>query len=224
MTLKRWTVAAAPPVLLPPCAAHAAHRSEFHCRDRAEPGGALHCNAGHRDRDSGSQFLQRLRAGCVFRGNAEPGGITRTEAVLDAQSSADAQRSAQRLSNGHTPRRIACRLHPRDGLFRFLSERYPCPPSGARQTSIGAILDAAVAHKAHAVGMSGLLVKSTVAMRENLEEMSRHALRLPVMLRGAALTRRYVEEDCVKAYAAALPTPSHGGRSMSKRSACASPS
>jgi 5-methyltetrahydrofolate--homocysteine methyltransferase len=38
-------------------------------------------------------------------------------------------------------------------------------------------------------------------MRENLEEMSRQGLDLPVMLGGAALTRRYVEEDCVKAYA-----------------------
>jgi 5-methyltetrahydrofolate--homocysteine methyltransferase len=67
---------------------------------------------------------------------------------------------------------------------------------------IGAILEAAVAQKADAVGMSGLLVKSTVVMRENLEEMSRQGLSLPVMLGGAALTRRYVEEDCVKAYAA----------------------
>jgi 5-methyltetrahydrofolate--homocysteine methyltransferase len=67
---------------------------------------------------------------------------------------------------------------------------------------IGAILEAAVAQKADAVGMSGLLVKSTVVMRENLEEMSRQGLDLPVMLGGAALTRRYVEEDCVKAYAA----------------------
>ena len=50
--------------------------------------------------------------------------------------------------------------------------------------------------------MSGLLVKSTVVMRENLEEMSRQGLDVPVMLGGAALTRRYVEEDCVKAYAA----------------------
>ena len=67
---------------------------------------------------------------------------------------------------------------------------------------IGAILDAAAAHKADAVGMSGLLVKSTVVMRENLEEMTRQGLSLPVMLGGAALTRRYVEEDCVKAYGA----------------------
>jgi 5-methyltetrahydrofolate--homocysteine methyltransferase len=66
---------------------------------------------------------------------------------------------------------------------------------------IGAILEAAVASKAHAVGMSGLLVKSTVVMRENLEEMSRQGLSMPVMLGGAALTRRYVEEDCVKSYA-----------------------
>jgi 5-methyltetrahydrofolate--homocysteine methyltransferase len=67
---------------------------------------------------------------------------------------------------------------------------------------IGAILEAAARHRADAIGMSGLLVKSTVVMRENLEEMSRQGLSLPVMLGGAALTRRYVEEDCVKAYAA----------------------
>jgi 5-methyltetrahydrofolate--homocysteine methyltransferase len=65
---------------------------------------------------------------------------------------------------------------------------------------IGAILDAAKEHQAHAIGMSGLLVKSTVVMRENLEEMSRMGLDVPVMLGGAALTRRYVEEDCVNAY------------------------
>ncbi len=67
---------------------------------------------------------------------------------------------------------------------------------------ISSILEAAVAHKADAVGMSGLLVKSTVVMRENLEEMSRQGLSVPVMLGGAALTRRYVEEDCVKCYEA----------------------
>ena len=49
--------------------------------------------------------------------------------------------------------------------------------------------------------MSGLLVKSTVIMRENLEEMSRDGLDIPVILGGAALTRAYVEDDCVKAYA-----------------------
>jgi len=65
---------------------------------------------------------------------------------------------------------------------------------------LASILEAAAVHKADAIGMSGLLVKSTVVMRENLEEMSRQQIRLPVMLGGAALTRRYVEEDCVKAY------------------------
>ena len=64
-----------------------------------------------------------------------------------------------------------------------------------------AIMDAAAQHKADAVGLSGLLVKSTVVMRENLEEMTRRGIAMPVMLGGAALTRRYVEEDCVKAYA-----------------------
>ncbi len=56
-------------------------------------------------------------------------------------------------------------------------------------------------HRAHAIGMSGLLVKSTVVMRENLEEMSRQGLEIPVLLGGAALTRTYVEDACVQAYA-----------------------
>ena len=56
-------------------------------------------------------------------------------------------------------------------------------------------------HNAHAIGMSGLLVKSTVVMRENLEEMARQGLDVPVLLGGAALTRNYVEDDCVRAYA-----------------------
>ncbi len=60
---------------------------------------------------------------------------------------------------------------------------------------------AAKEHRAHAIGMSGLLVKSTVVMRENLEEMSRQGVEVPVLLGGAALTRNYVEDDCVRAYA-----------------------
>jgi 5-methyltetrahydrofolate--homocysteine methyltransferase len=63
------------------------------------------------------------------------------------------------------------------------------------------MVTAAHAHHAHAIGMSGLLVKSTVVMRENLEEMSRQGLEIPVLLGGAALTRNYVEDDCVQAYA-----------------------
>jgi 5-methyltetrahydrofolate--homocysteine methyltransferase len=63
------------------------------------------------------------------------------------------------------------------------------------------IVNAAREHKAHAIGMSGLLVKSTVVMRENLEEMSRQGVDIPVLLGGAALTRNYVEDDCVRAYA-----------------------
>jgi 5-methyltetrahydrofolate--homocysteine methyltransferase len=63
------------------------------------------------------------------------------------------------------------------------------------------MVTAAKEHRAHAIGMSGLLVKSTVVMRENLEEMARQNLDIPVMLGGAALTRNYVEDDCVRAYA-----------------------
>ncbi|MCL2780945.1 MAG: dihydropteroate synthase, partial [Actinomycetia bacterium] len=62
---------------------------------------------------------------------------------------------------------------------------------------IGAILDAAEAHRADAIGMSGLLVKSTMTMRENLEQMNAAGVagRWPVLLGGAALTRAYVEDD-----------------------------
>ena len=63
-----------------------------------------------------------------------------------------------------------------------------------------AILEAAERHRADAIGMSGLLVKSTVIMKENLEEMRRLGLRLPVLLGGAALTRAFVEKDCYEAY------------------------
>src|SRR5262249_20741141 len=65
---------------------------------------------------------------------------------------------------------------------------------------IATILEAASAHRADAIGLSGLLVKSTVVMRENLIEMSRRGLDIPVILGGAALTRRYVEDDCAQAY------------------------
>jgi 5-methyltetrahydrofolate--homocysteine methyltransferase len=57
------------------------------------------------------------------------------------------------------------------------------------------ILDAYEQHQAHAIGMSGLLVKSTLIMRENLELMNERGIKVPVVLGGAALTRRYVEDD-----------------------------
>ncbi len=66
---------------------------------------------------------------------------------------------------------------------------------------IANILAAAAEHKPNAIGLSGLLVKSTVVMRENLQELSREGFNVPVILGGAALTRAYVEEDCVQAYA-----------------------
>jgi 5-methyltetrahydrofolate--homocysteine methyltransferase len=54
---------------------------------------------------------------------------------------------------------------------------------------------------ADALGMSGLLVKSTLIMRENLQELDRIGLgELPVLLGGAALTRRYVEKDLREVY------------------------
>ncbi|MCB9943998.1 MAG: methionine synthase [Geminicoccaceae bacterium] len=76
---------------------------------------------------------------------------------------------------------------------------YRCINLGIKQP-LSNIIEAAREHGADAIGMSGLLVKSTVVMRENLEEMTRERLDIPVVLGGAALTRGYVEDDCAKAY------------------------
>ncbi|MFE0422667.1 methionine synthase, partial [Streptomyces sp. NPDC058953] len=67
---------------------------------------------------------------------------------------------------------------------------------------VSAILDAAEEHRADVIGMSGLLVKSTVIMKENLEEMNQRkiAADYPVILGGAALTRAYVEQDLHELY------------------------
>jgi len=68
---------------------------------------------------------------------------------------------------------------------------------------ISTIIEAAEENAADAIGMSGLLVKSTVVMKENLEEMNQRgvAARWPVLLGGAALTRAYVEDDLASLYA-----------------------
>ncbi|MFE2636983.1 methionine synthase [Streptomyces scopuliridis] len=67
---------------------------------------------------------------------------------------------------------------------------------------VAAILEAAEEHRADVIGMSGLLVKSTVIMKENLQELNqrRMAADYPVILGGAALTRAYVEQDLHEIY------------------------
>ena len=62
---------------------------------------------------------------------------------------------------------------------------------------IANVIEAAIEHNADAIGLSGLLVKSTLVMKEDLEELNRRELanRWPVLLGGAALTRKYVEWD-----------------------------
>jgi len=62
------------------------------------------------------------------------------------------------------------------------------------------ILKASEEHQADAIGMSGLLVKSTLIMKENLEVMNERGINVPVVLGGAALTRRYVEDDLKSLY------------------------
>src|SRR5207248_11481473 len=70
---------------------------------------------------------------------------------------------------------------------------------GIKQT-IDTILNAYEEHRADAIGMSGLLVKSTLVMKENLEVMNEREIKVPVVLGGAALTRRYVEDDLKAIY------------------------
>ena len=67
---------------------------------------------------------------------------------------------------------------------------------GIKQT-VNQIIDGAIEANADVIGMSGLLVKSTVIMKENLEEITSRGLdqRWPIVLGGAALTRAYVEQD-----------------------------
>jgi len=72
---------------------------------------------------------------------------------------------------------------------------------GIKQT-VNQIIDAATENDVDVVGMSGLLVKSTVVMRENLEEFTTRGLsdKWPVILGGAALTRSFVEQDLAGAF------------------------
>ena len=68
--------------------------------------------------------------------------------------------------------------------------------------AITEMIDKALEVNADAIGMSGLLVKSTIIIRENLEELNTRGLadRVPVLLGGAALTRNYVERDLRDVY------------------------
>ena len=69
------------------------------------------------------------------------------------------------------------------------------------KVNVAEMVEKAVEVKADAIGMSGLLVKSTLIMRENLEELNTRGLAdIPVLLGGAALTRVYVERDLREVY------------------------
>ena len=72
---------------------------------------------------------------------------------------------------------------------------------GIKQT-VNQIIDAATENNVDVIGMSGLLVKSTVIMKENLEEITSRGLdqKWPIILGGAALTRSFVEDDLATAF------------------------
>jgi 5-methyltetrahydrofolate--homocysteine methyltransferase len=64
------------------------------------------------------------------------------------------------------------------------------------KADLGSFVDKLQEHNAHAIGMSGLLVKSTAVMKENLEELQRLGIKVPVLLGGAALTKNFIDEYC----------------------------
>jgi 5-methyltetrahydrofolate--homocysteine methyltransferase len=70
---------------------------------------------------------------------------------------------------------------------------------GIRQP-VANILAAIQAHQPDAVGLSGLLVRSTAVMHDDLIELRRQGVTTPVILGGAALNQRFVAEDCSRAY------------------------
>ncbi len=76
--------------------------------------------------------------------------------------------------------------------YRVINLGIKCP--------IEKMIEAAEREHADAIGMSGLLVKSTLVMKENLEVLNERNISLPVILGGAALTRRYVEQDLRSVY------------------------
>ena len=66
------------------------------------------------------------------------------------------------------------------------------------------IIDAALEHKADAIGLSGLLVKSTLEMKYVIQDLELKKLEFPVICGGAALTRKYVEDDLRREYSSAV--------------------
>src|ERR1700730_16810954 len=66
------------------------------------------------------------------------------------------------------------------------------------------IIKAAQEHKADAIGLSGLLVKSTLEMKYVIQDLQRQKLEFPVLCGGAALTRKYVEDDLRREYSNAV--------------------
>ncbi|WP_295154096.1 homocysteine S-methyltransferase family protein [uncultured Brachyspira sp.] len=68
------------------------------------------------------------------------------------------------------------------------------------KVSIEKFLEAYQEHNADCIGMSGLLVKSTEVMKDNLAYIKDKGLKIPILLGGAALTKEFVENDCRKVY------------------------
>ena len=110
-------------------------------------------------------------------------------------------------AGGKGTRRASARSRATCTTSARTSSTSSSPTTATRSTTSGSrrrsptIVDKAIEVDADAIGMSGLLVKSTLIMRENLEELNTAGLaEIPVLLGGAALTRNYVERDLREVY------------------------
>lgn len=73
------------------------------------------------------------------------------------------------------------------------------------KVSIEKFIEAYKENQADCIGMSGLLVKSTEVMKENLAIIKKEGLKIPILLGGAALTKEFVEKNCKEAYENTAP-------------------
>ena len=105
----------------------------------------------------------------------------------------------QRRDGARDRQRRRSRHRQKSGRYYSYQQRLQGRKSGHqtadRRHSCGRFGD-----KCDAIGMSGLLVKSTLVMRDNLEMMNERGINIPVILGGAALNRRYVDNDLMPIY------------------------
>ena len=94
--------------------------------------------------------------------------------------------------------------------IRRIREEAPLPLGTVVRSCRGdleTIIAKAREHQVDVVGLSGLLVKSAIVMQESMPQYEAAGLKTPILLGGAALTRKFVAESCVPSYSAPPMNP-----------------